>query len=417
MEKLALHGGNKVRDKPFEKHNRYGEAELQELKEALEQGTLFYWQGTKVKKFQTTLAEMLSKTYCTATTSGTASIHTALGSIDLGVGDEVITSPITDIGTVVGILYQNAIPVFADLNLRTYAMEPNSIESLITERTKAILVVHLGGHPADMDAILEIAKRHNLYVIEDCAQAWMASYKGRYVGTMGHLGAFSLNEFKHISTGDGGAVVTDDDELGAKARMFADKYMDRIGNVRESPMLAPNYRMTELQGAVAVAQLKKVHAVCERRTAIGDRISESIKQLAGVLPPQVVEGGKHVYWHYMFRIDEEALGASRDQFAAALNAEGIPCTAGYIPTCIYEYPLFKDKTVYPGSSFPFESSGLTKTYDYHKGLCPQAEEILASCVIMPCSEFYTEEDVQDIINAINKVATHLHNHPELNPVP
>lgn len=410
MEKLALQGGEPVRNKPFERPNRYGEEELQELKEALEQGTLFYWQGEKVKKFQSTLAEMLNKQYCTATTSGTASIHTALGAIGLGVGDEVITSPITDIGTVVGILYQNAIPIFADLDLRTYAMDPESIEQNISERTKAILVVHLGGSPADMDAILEIAKRHNLYVIEDCAQSWMASYKGKYVGTMGHLGAFSLNEFKHISTGDGGAVVTDDDELGAKARMFADKYMDRIGNQRESPMLAPNYRMTELQGAVAVAQLRKVYDICEGRTAVGDRITSMIKDLPGILPPQVVDGGKHVYWHYMLRIDEKELGASRDQFAEALNAEGIPCTAGYIPTCIYEYPLFKNKNIYSNSPFPLESDEFDLNYTYKAGLCPQAEEILASCVVLPCHETYTDSDIQDIVTAIGKVANHYHQH-------
>jgi dTDP-4-amino-4,6-dideoxygalactose transaminase len=413
MDKLALHGGPKVRDRPFAKHNRYGEAELQELREALEQGTLFYWHGSKVKKFQSTLADMLGLRHCTATTSGTASIHTALGAIGLGVGDEVITSPITDIGTVVGILYQNAIPVFADLHPRTYAMEPASIEACITERTKAILVVHLGGSPANMDAILDVAKRHQLYVIEDCAQAWMASYQGRFVGTMGDLGAFSLNEFKHISCGDGGAVVTDDDALGAKARMFADKYMDRVAGVRESPMLAPNYRMTELQGAVALAQLSKVHDVCQRRTSIGDRISREIEPLAGVLAPQTVAGGKHVYWHYMLRIDAPALGASREHFAEALNAEGIPCTAGYIPTCIYEYPLFKNRTAYPNSSYPFELAASDKSYHYHQGLCPQAEEILASCVVLPCSEFYTDDDVSDIINAITKVARHFHTQPAL----
>ena len=411
MEQLAIHGGQSVRNKPFERPNRYGEAELKELKEALEQGTLFYWQGTKVKQFQSKLAEMLHQKYCTATNSGTASIHTALGAIDLGVGDEVITSPITDIGTVVGILYQNAIPIFADLDLRTYAMDPASIESKITKRTRAILVVHLGGSPADMDAILEIARRHNLYVIEDCAQSWMASYKGKYVGTMGHLGAFSLNEFKHISTGDGGAVVTDDDELGAKARMFADKYMDRIGNVRESPLLAPNYRMTELQGAVALAQLPKVFDICERRTAIGDRISAAIDEIPGILPPQVVNDGKHVYWHYMLRIDEHALGGSRDAFAQALNAEGIPCTAGYIPTCIYEYPLFKNRQVYPHSKFPFQSQDLDTDYVYEAGLCPQAETILASCVVLPCHESYSSADVQDIVDAIAKVAHYYHKHP------
>jgi dTDP-4-amino-4,6-dideoxygalactose transaminase len=412
MEKLALFGGPKVRNKPFEKHNRYGKAELKELEEALEQGTLFYWQGTKVKRFQSELATLLGQKYCTATTSGTASIHTALGAIELGVGDEVITSPVTDIGTVVGILYQNAIPVFADLDLRTYAMDPASIESRISERTKAIVVVHLGGNPADMDAIMEIAGRYNLYVIEDCAQAWLAQHRERYVGTMGHIGAFSLNEFKHISTGDGGAVVTNDDDLGVRARAFVDKNYDRIAGTREPASLAPNYRMTELQGAVAVAQLRKLEDVCRRRTEVGDAITARIETLPGILPPKVTPAGRHVYWHYMLRVDEAALGASRDTFAKALEAEGIPATAGYIPTCIYEYPIFTEKRAYPNTPFPFDSEEFGRNTEYHRGLCPQAEEILASCVVLPCSEFFTGADIDDIATAFEKVATAFREHPE-----
>ncbi|MAS36328.1 MAG: spore coat protein [Anaerolineaceae bacterium] len=411
METLAVHGGKKVRDTAFDKPNRYGAEELAELKEALEQGTLFHWHGQKVKKFQSMLAEMLDVPYCTATSSGTASLHTALGAMGIGIGDEVITSPITDMGTVIGILFQNAIPVFADLDMRTYTLDPASVEEKITERTKAIILVHQAGNPGHLDEILAIGKRHNIYVIEDCAQAWMAQYKGQYVGSLGDMGGFSLNEFKHISAGDGGAVVTRNPELAETARIFADKYADRVTGNREAPYLGPNYRMTELQGAVAVAQLRKVHAICERRTIIGDSINAGIQDLPGMLPPRVPEGGTSVYWHYMFRVDEAALGTTRDQFAAALAAEGIPCQAGYKDKCIYEYPLFTNQSIYPNSPFPLKSMELEIDYTYGAGMCPQAEAVLASSVVIPCKEFYSDQDVQDIIAAIGKVATYYHQHP------
>ena len=388
MEQLAIHGGTPVKTTPFGQGNRFGAEELAQLKEALEQNTLFYWHGKKVKGFCEKLAGIYGMPYCAAASSGTAAIHTAVGALGVGAGDEVITTPITDMGTVIGILYQGAVPVFADLDPYTYNPDARSIEERITDKTKAIVVVHLAGNPADMDAIMGIAERHNLKIVEDCAQSWLSHYKGRLAGTIGNIGCFSTNEFKHISTGDGGAVLMRDETLYRKALMFADKNYDRIGGlaIRNCEALAPNYRMTELQGAVGIAQLDKLEAICARRNAIGDRITREIAGLPGVHPPKVLEGCKSSYWFYMLRIDEARAGVDAQGFADALKAEGVPAGKGYIPTCIYAYPLFRGA--------------------YPKGLCPVAEEILETCVKFSVSEFWSGQDVTEIIAAIRKVAAY-----------
>ncbi|MCL2158618.1 MAG: DegT/DnrJ/EryC1/StrS family aminotransferase [Oscillospiraceae bacterium] len=411
MEKIALFGGNPVKTTPFGTGKRFGDEELMQLKEALEQQTLFYWHGKKVKAFCEKLAGMYGVKYCVAATSGTAAIHVALGTLGVSEGDEVIVPPITDMGTVIGALYQNAIPIFADLDVGTYNLDPKSVEEKISDKTKAIIVAHLAGNPADMDAIMAIAKRHNVYVVEDCAQSWLSCYKGRLAGTIGDIGCFSTNDYKHISTGDGGALLIKDDEsLYRKALRFADKNYERIGGeahaTRNCESLAPNYRMTELQGAVGIAQLDKLEAICKRRNVIGDKITKGISGLNGVCPPKIQEGCKSSYWFYMMQIDEKEAGVSPSEFAQALGAEGIPASHGYIPTCVYEYPLFVEKNAYPGTSAPFDSKYYGRQIEYKKGLCPLAERILERTVKFSISEFYTDQDIDDIISAICKVAAY-----------
>ena len=403
---LAIHGGTPVKTTPFGTGKRFGLEEIRELTEALEQETLFYHFGNKVKKFLADFNELYGVDYSVAVSSGTAAIHVALGAAGISVGDEVITSPITDQGTLIGILYQNAIPVFADLHPHTYNLDPASVDARITERTKAIFAVHLAGNPCDMDAILAVARRHNLIVIEDCAQSYLTRYKGRLAGTIGDYGCFSTNDFKHISTGDGGIVTvnsgSEDDFLNVHA--FADKNFRRFGTnvVRDLTHLAPNYRMTELQGAVGVAQLKKLPWICERRRLYGDRITRGISGLPGIRPHQVEPGNECTYWFYMLRLEEAELTCTRAEFSAALQAEGIPNSPGYIPDVIYMQPLFQNRSAYRGSHFPFDLSGVT----YERGLCPVAESILQSAVRIAVSEFYTEQDIEDIVNAIRKVAGH-----------
>ncbi|MBA4494682.1 DegT/DnrJ/EryC1/StrS family aminotransferase [Paenactinomyces guangxiensis] len=403
---LAIHGGPKVKTTPFGTGKRFGLEETRELIEALEQNTLFYHSGKKVKQFLHDFNEMYGVKYSVAASSGTAAIHVALGAAGVTVGDEVITSPITDQGTLIGILYQNAIPVFADLDPRTYNIDPASLESRITPRTKAIVVVHLAGNACDMDPIMEIARKHHLIVIEDCAQSFLCRYKGRLVGTIGDYGCFSTNDFKHISTGDGGIITVNSgkEEDFRVVHAFADKNYQRFGGhvARDLSHLAPNYRMTELQGAVGIAQLKKLPWICEKRHQYGERITEGIRDLPGIQPHHVYEGNWSTYWFYMMRVDEAELNCTRDEFSRALAAEGIPNQAGYIPEVVYLNPLFQKQQAYLNSHFPFDLSDVS----YHQGLCPTAEKILQTAVRFGVSEFFTEQDIEDIISGIRKVASY-----------
>ncbi len=403
MSKLALFGGEIAKTTPFGTGKRFGEEEIKQLTEALEQNTLFYWHGSKVKELNKKFADMYGAKYCVAASSGTAAIHVALGAVGVTAGGEVITSPITDMGSIIGILYQNAIPVFADLEPHTYNLDAKSIEEKITAKTKAILVVHLAGTPADMDAIMALAKKHNIAVVEDCAQSYMCYYKGKLAGTIGDAGCFSLNDFKHISAGDGGMVLLNNEALYKKALRFADKNYDRLSAdasaMRKIEYIAPNYRMNELTGAVGLAQLDKLKSICDRRNVYGERLSAGIKGLPGIYIPEIKDGCKSSYWFYMLRINEKEAGVSRDEFSKALAAEGVPNSQGYIPTCVYEYDLFKNKNAYPGTQYPFRDDT-----NYSKGMCPMAEEILNTALRLGVSEFYTEQDCDEVITAIRKVS-------------
>jgi len=412
MENLALYGGEKVKTTPFGSGVRFGDEELKNLKEALEQNTLFYWYGDKVKELNRKFAKLYGIKYCVAASSGTAAIHVALGVCGVTAGDEVITSPITDMGTVIGILYQNAIPVFADLDPHSYNLDPASVEAKITNKTKAIVVVHLTGGPADMDPIMEIAKKHHLKVIEDCAQSYLATYKGKLLGTIGDVGCFSLNDFKQISAGDGGLLITNNQEMYEAAMRFADKNYQRMPSktaTRDVPFLAPNYRMNELTGAVGLSQLSRIESICKRRTEIGDRISAAMADLPGIDPPKVENDSTSTYWFYMFRVDEEVAGVNRDLFSDALGAEGIDNERGYIPTCIYDYDLFANRNAYDGTNCPFDCKYNGHDIHYYSGMCPTAEKVLDTAVRFNINEFNTDEDVDAIITAIRKVANYFYN--------
>lgn len=410
MEQLAIHGGKPAKTTPFGTGKRFAGNELKYLQEALEQNTLFYWFGEKVKALTKNFAALYGTKYCMATSSGTAAIHTALGAIGLTAGDEVITSPVTDMGSIIGILFQNAIPVFADLDPDSYNLDPKSIAEKITPRTKAIVVVHLAGNAADMDPIMELARRHHLYVIEDCAQSYMCYYKGRLTGTIGDIGCFSLNDFKQISAGDGGLVITNNQDLYTNCFKFADKNYNRLANdmasMRKVEYLAPNYRMTELQGAVGLAQIEKLADVCNRRSQFGTRLSEALAKLKGIYPQKVYEGGKSSYWFYLFRIEKSETGFSATELVEMLKAEGIPCQQGYIPTCVYEYDMFLQQTAYQNTHCPFTCPHHPEPVDYHHGLCPNAEAILENTVRINFDEFAIDEDLHDIIHAMQKISAY-----------
>ena len=416
MSNIALYGGEKVKKTPFGTGKRFGEPELQQVKEALEQNTLFYWFGTKVKELNRKFAEMYDMPYCVSTSSGTAAIHTALIAAGVTEGDEVITSPITDMGSIIGILYQNAIPVFADVDPNNYNITAETIREKISPKTKAIVVVHLAGGPADMDPIMELAKEHNIKVIEDCAQSYLTYYKGRLVGTIGDFGCFSLNDFKHISAGDGGMILTRDEELYRAAFRSCDKNYNRLGKttaeIRAIDSVAPNYRMSEVVGAVGIAQLDRLDFICSTRNRHGDRISEAIKELPGLTPPKVVgkeEGSKSSYWFYLMRADEKGLKVSVQEFVDALKAEGINAAKGYLNNPVYGYGLFQNKCAYLGTHAPFDSKYYGGNASYDMGMCPVAEDVIENSIYLVLNEFYTDEDVDDIITAFKKVSDYYQN--------
>lgn len=397
----AIAGGQAAKQHPYGAEKRYGEEELGELEEALRQGTLFYAQGKKVLELEKQFAAKHGAAYAVATSSGTATIHAALIACGISPDDEVIVPPITDMGSIAPILYQGAIPVFADLDLDTYTLDPASVEANITEKTRAILAVHLAGNACDMNALREIATRHKLYLIEDCAQAFGTRYGGRVVGTLGDIGCYSYNEFKHISCGDGGIALTNDADLALRLRLATDKSYNRTaqGAERNPVFLANNYRMTELQGAVALAQLQKLDDIVARRQAWCSQLSEQIGDLPGIDVPTITPGGEHSWWFYMMRVVPEQLGANADEFAAALQAEGLRASAHYIGQCVYSYPIFREHSAFERGYHPY----MQRTYA--AGLCPQAEQILETCVVLSVNQAFTDLDLAESVAAVRKVAT------------
>lgn len=409
--RLAKLGGPKaVQSKPG-KWVRWDDAERQQLGAALDQSTLFYWQGRGTNT-QTTLFIERFKQYCPSEhvvtcSSGTAALHIAVAAAGIGPGDEVITTPITDIGTVTGILFQQAVPVFADLEPATYNLDPKAVERAITPRTKAIIAVHLAGTPANLGALKALADKHNLVLIEDCAQAWGARYQGKPVGSVGHVACYSLMNSKHIGCGDGGVVASSDPKIGPALLKFSDK-----GNERTTPgytwdktsVLASNYRMSELQAGFAAVQLQRLEGIASKRAALGRVLIDGISDLPGVVPPKLAAADRGTFWFFYFRLQLERLRCTRAEFVDALRAEGAACNAGYIPVPVYKLPYFQSHGFFAGR-WPIKELGLTQM-DYTQVKCTEAEAILSTGIQCPLNEAMDEALMRETGAAIRKVAKH-----------
>ncbi|HUX22077.1 MAG TPA: DegT/DnrJ/EryC1/StrS family aminotransferase [Spirochaetia bacterium] len=407
-ERLAIDGGSKTKTKPFGTGRRLGAAELALITEAIESDTLFYVFGTKVKAMEDKMRSLYRMKHGNGCSSGTAAVHIALGALGLEPGSEIVTSAITDMGSLTGVLYQLLVPRFADIDPRSYNMDPASVESLINERTSAILVVHHAGLAADMDSLTKIARRHGLPLIEDCAQAHYTSYKGKLCGTFGDISTFSLNHFKHISTGSGGVVMTDRDDLEEMVKLFIDKCYFRDGRARNPYFLAPNYQMTELQGAVAIAQLDKVVSIVQRRHELGTRLAMGLSQIEGIVPQSTPADSPHSFFLFVVRVDPSVISTPVAEFGRALAAEGIPNEPGKITggMPVYQYDIFQNRSAFPGSRLPFVSADLKTNVSYPMGLCPIAEEAFEHTFNLSITEFYDEEDIDDMIKGVAKVAAH-----------
>lgn len=406
--KLAIDGGEKAVKAAVTRPPRWGDPEREQLTAMLQQPSLFYWQGAGYGPQSKALIERFQQ-FCPAKwvhncSSGTAALHIAVAAAGIGPGDEVITSPVTDIGTVIGTIYQLGVPVFADLGPGTWNLDPADVEKRITPKTKAIIAVHLTGNPCHLDALKDIADRHKLILIEDCAQAWGAKYRGKPIGTVGHIACFSLQDTKHITCGDGGVVASNDERFGPSLQKFGDKGVSRLDK-RIFKSFATNYRMSEPQAAVVAAQLARLESIASTRAKLGNLLTEKIKHLPGILPHQVHPEDRAVYWFYFFRPQFDKFRCDRSAFVKALMAEGVQgVSGGYISVPLYGESIFKEHAFFAGR-WPVRECGLT-TMDYSKHQCPEAEAILKTGIRITLHEGMTEEYILQVAAAIEKVARH-----------
>lgn len=405
MAHLALNGGTKVRESGFTRWPIFGDAERKAMVGVVDSGG---WGGVEQRlrpQFEEQFAAFQQSKYCVSVTSGTTALDIAIRALGISFGDEVILSPYTFIASATAVLMNNAIPVFVDMDPDTYLIDPEKIEAAITPRTKAIMAIHIAGMPCDMDQIMQIAARHDLYVIEDAAQAHGAEWNGQRVGAIGHVGCFSFQSSKNLTAGEGGAIVTNDQEIFD--RCWSIHNVGRIpgGRWYEHRNLGANYRMTEWQAAILLAQMTKLPEQMQRREANATYLAEKLDEVPGVqaaLRPRKVTS--HAWHLFIMRYDETQFGgAPREKFLKALQAEGIPCSAGYVP--LYREELF---TRMRTDDCPMTCKHVERAIDYNLVSCPVCEKACASeCVWFSQSMFLGERsDMDSIVEAVAKIQKH-----------
>jgi dTDP-4-amino-4,6-dideoxygalactose transaminase len=408
VARLAIDGGQPVRSDPFPttanaSGRTLGKEEIDALRTVIESGQLSRVGGSQVPALESEFGALIGAEHVVASTSGTSAIHLAVSAVELEPGDEVIVPPITDFGTIVGVLAQNAVPIFADVDPISGCITADTVSRVLSERTRAIIVVHLFGGGAPVNDIVALARPRGITVIEDCAQAYLAVPPGgdTYAGTRADIGCFSLQQSKHVTSGDGGLTITDDPAIIRHMRLFSDKGWPRDTGERTHLFHGFNYRMTELQGAVARAQFGKLPGVIASRRRSAHRLAEQLSDLSGLTLPADID--RHSFWLLPLIVDFD-----NKRYGKALVAEGIPVSAGYLERPVYLVPALTERRVYGKSGFPFTAPPARREIVYAAGDCPAAEDMInRTLLVMQWNENYTAADVDDIAAAIRKVHKHL----------
>ena len=406
---LALKGGSKTRNQPFPKHPIIGNEEKQKIMEVLDSGNIstfiaspgeHFLGGKNIREFEEKFSRKIGTKYGVAFNSGSSALHAAVVAVGVKPGEEVIVPPTTFTSTATSALMHNAIPVFCDIKRDIYSLDPKKLEDVISPLCKAIIPVHLFGHSCEMDEIMSFAKKNNLQVIEDCAQAPGGMYKNKNLGTIGDCGIFSFQESKNIMTGEGGMLVTNDEDVANTARMVRNHGEVITSTLKtrtyRSEFLGWGYRMTELEAALGIAQIPKLDDLNEKRIELGSFLAREINKIDGLTHVKN-EYVKHVYWMFGFSYEEDKIGIPRNLFCDALKAEGIPCAAGYVEP-LYLNPLYAERRAFAFKHY-------TGNVKYEKGICPVAEmlhekELINTLITRPPA---TIDDMKDIIDAINKI--------------
>jgi len=425
--KLAILGGNSIRTKDFPNRKSMGEEEIEAATRVLKSDVLsgfigaagkYFNGGKEVIEFETLWADSYNFKHAISVNSWTSGLQVAVGAIGLEPGDEVICSPYSMSASATVAFMYGGIPVFADLETDTYGLDPKSVENRITPRTKAIIVVHIFGYPSNMDSIMKIAKKHNLKVIEDAAQAPGVYYKGKPIGTIGDIGGFSLNFHKHIHTGEGGLLVTNSDKIALRCQLIRNHGENAIEAYQLkdiSNTIGGNYRYTELQAAIAIEQFKKLQAILDHRKVVGAFLSSRLREIEGLNIQKIEKGCTHSYYMYPIRYDKNIFGVSRNLFLRAVSAElpkpkywdTTPITEGYVKP-LYLNPIYQNQIAIGKKGFPFNLNKQVK-YDYSKGICPVTEKLYEEELLLSplVREGMKKEDIKDFADAIEKVVENI----------
>ena len=399
---LAILGGKPVRTKPFPSWPVIEASDEKSWMQVLMGCKWNRLDGHYVHEFENTWAQMLGAKYGLATASGTTALLTSVNALGIGPGDEVIVPPYTFVATVNIVLLQHALPIFVDTDPDTFQIDARKIESAITQRTRCIIPVHLGGSAADMDTILDVAKRNSLDVIEDACQAHLAEWRHEKVSTLGNLGCFSFQASKNLNSGEGGAILTNDQRLYEYCLSFHNqgrgKYDSGFGYVRNGA----NFRMTEFQGALLLQQLTRLEAQSRTRTANAEYLTSILKEIPGITPARMYDGcTRNVYHLYMFQYDSAHFaGLPRSRFLKALEAEGVPCSGGYTP--LNKEPFLKEALSSRAFRAIYSEKELAEYEE--RNLCPENDRLCERAVWFTQTMFLgPRADMDQIAEAILKI--------------
>jgi dTDP-4-amino-4,6-dideoxygalactose transaminase len=422
----AIFGGPPVRVRPFARRRTMGDAEKRAAMAVLDSDCLsgflgapgpHFNGGERVREFEEAWARQTGVPHALSFNSLTTGLMAAMGAIGIESGDEVICPPYTMSASATCALFYGGVPVFADLDPETFCIDPGSVAARLSPRTRAVVAVHLFGHPADLDPLLALCRPRGIAVIEDAAQAPGCHYHGRPVGSVGTIGGFSLNYHKHIHTGEGGMMTTSDPRLAHRLSLIRNHGENAIAP--DAPpeelvnMIGSNYRLTELQAAIGTAQLPRLDAILRTRRELAAHLSARLRDLPGLTPAMTRDGCDHAFYVYPLRFNAARAGLSRSQFARAVTAElpaptgweTTPLAEGYVKP-LYLDPLYQRRIALGRHGYPFRQSGAMPSYA--KGLCPVAEDAFENTLLISplVREPLGPGDLDDFADAIEKVLTH-----------
>ncbi|MFX0202222.1 MAG: DegT/DnrJ/EryC1/StrS family aminotransferase [Candidatus Hodarchaeota archaeon] len=362
----------------------FDESDFEAVKQVLKTGELCSVKGEVTGKFENAFAHKIGATYAVAMNSGMSALHAAVAAADAGPGDEVVCDPMVQFGAM-AVIYNNAVPVFADINPDTYLINPDSFQSRITERTKAVICTHLWGLPCDMHQIMAIAKRHDIIVIEDCAHALFAQYKSRFTGTLGHIGIFSFQMSKQLGLGDGGMATTSDP-------LLHDRLIDGAGTrgFATFPRLMWNYRMNELVSAIGLSQLEKAHDYVEKHRERAKIYNDAVAGVPWIKIQNFPEDRTHSYHFWAARLLMEEFGLDKMRFEDLVRKKGVELRIGYIQKPAYRHDVFTGPLAY-GRGCPFSCHFYASSLKYQPGICPEAEKLMPNLLLIPL-KWKTEEN-------------------------